>query len=809
MTLMTNSANRPLMRLFHMVSVVMFVLLSFGQPTFANEPDAAGIEFFEKNVRPLFVKHCYECHSADEKNGGLSLESRGGILGGGDTGVALVAGEPDKSLLIEAVRYTNRELQMPPKNKLSDAEIEILEQWVAMGAPDPRTEELVAKKAGPTGMSIEEGREFWSMKPVVNSSIPTVKNKDWVKTPIDAFVLSKLETLGVAPAPAADKRTLIRRVTFDLIGLPPSPEDVEAFVADESPDAFKTVVERLLNSPHYGVRWGRHWLDVARYADSNGLDENLAFGVAWRYRDYVVDAFNSDKPFNRFLVEQLAGDLVPDANQETKTATGFLTLGGKVLAEPDVEKLHMDTIDEQLDTLGKTFLGMTIGCARCHDHKFDPFKAADYYALAAIFKSTKTFGTTHTGIIKHWYEHSFTTPEEQAKLKEVDAAIAAKASAASSFKSTATEKIRTDARNKATEYLLACTKFDRNMSLSDVKTIAEPLGLHSRILHHCRLHLEYHQDDPFFGKWHEFAATGDIAGLEAHYRPLFEGAEAALAEAKKADPKASTLADEKLELARAALYDLAGFLAVPSQPQFAFDPETLAEYYRLMDEARIEESNALDASVAMGVADGKIFTSLPIHIRGSYLNLGEPVQRDFPAVMRFSNVRPILPTNQSGRLELAEWMASTQHPLTARVYVNRVWCWHFGKGIVGSTENFGALGDRPSHPELFDWLAYRFMQSGWSTKELHRLILASNVYQMASTHPDESAGFAALEVSHSPTRGRRNTRLDSCRRRTARGIARRENGSVAKQAVCVRSYVDRSHQIRQPATCDLSAGDSQ
>lgn len=725
-------------------------LIAFGPKAFAEdadpaagkEPDAAGVEFFEKNVRPLLVKHCYECHSAQEKNGGLVLESRAGVLTGGDTGAAIVAGDPEKSLLIEAIRYTNLDLQMPPKNKLADAEITILEQWVAIGAPDPRTEELAAKKTGPTGMSIEEGREFWSMKPVVNHPVPAVKNTDWVKTPIDAFVLAKLEEQGIAPAPAADKATLIRRVTFDLTGLPPTSEEVEAFVADESPDAFKPVVERLLNSPHYGVRWGRHWLDVARYADSNGLDENLAFGTAWRYRDYVVDAFNGDKPFNRFLVEQIAGDLVPGANQETKTATGFLTLGGKVLAEPDVEKLHMDTIDEQLDTMGKAFMGMTIGCARCHDHKFDPFKAADYYALAAIFKSTKTFGTTQTGIIKHWYEHSFTTPEEQAKLKEIDAAIAAKAGAAASYKSTATEKIRSDARSKATEYLLACTKFDRDMALSDVQTIAGPLGLHPRMLHHCRLHLEYHQDDAFFGKWHEFVAAGDVAGLEAHYRPLFEGAEAALAEAKKADPAATTLADEKLEQARAALYDLSGFLAVPSQPQFAFDPETLAEYYRLMDEARIEESKAADATVAMGVADGTVLASLPIHIRGSYLNLGEPVARDFPEVMRFSSVRPVFPRNQSGRLELAEWMASTQHPLTARVYVNRIWGWHFAKAIVGSTENFGRLGDRPSHPELLDWLAYRFMESGWSTKELHRLILASNSYQMASTHPDDAAGFA-------------------------------------------------------------------
>ncbi|MFN0195209.1 MAG: PSD1 and planctomycete cytochrome C domain-containing protein [Planctomycetaceae bacterium] len=705
-----------------------------------KEPDAAGVEFFEKNVRPLLVANCYECHSAEEKKGGLVLEFREGILKGGDNGPAIVAGDPEKSLFIEAVRYKNRDLQMPPKKALPEAEIAILEKWVAMGAPDPRSE-VKPVKTGPVGMSIEEGRQFWAFMPVVKHPVPAVRDANWVQTPIDAFILAKLEEQGLQPAPTADKLTLIRRATFDLVGLPPTPQEIEDFLNDDTPDAFKKVVDRLLNSPQYGVRWGRHWLDVARYADSNGLDENLAYGNAWRYRDYVVNSFNNDKPFNRFVVEQIAGDLIPEANQETKTGTGFLVLGAKVLAEPDREKLNMDTIDEQLDTMGKAFMGLTIGCARCHDHKFDPIKQSDYYALGAIFKSTKTFGETTTGIIKHWYEHSFTTPEEQAKLKEVDAAIAAKASAAATFKSAAIAKIQSEARSKATDYLLACTKFNRDMDPSLVLKIAEQLGLHPRMLHHCRLHLAYHQDDPFFGKWHELVAAGDIAGIETHYRPLFEGAEIAWAAAQKAEPKVSTLADPQLELARLALYDTAGFLAVPSQPQFAFDPATLAEYYRLMDEARIAESTAPDSSAAMGVGEGAISTTLPIHIRGNYLMLGEPIARGFPEVMRYSNVNPIFPLNQSGRLELAEWMASTQHPLTARVYVNRVWRWHFGAGIVPSTENFGRLGDRPSHPELFDWLAYQFMETGWSTKDLHRLIMASSAYQMASSHANETASF--------------------------------------------------------------------
>ncbi|MBL8827874.1 MAG: PSD1 domain-containing protein [Planctomycetaceae bacterium] len=709
--------------------------------------EAVAIEFFEKNVRPILVKHCYECHSGSETNGGLSVDTRAGLVKGGDSGTALVPGEPDKSRLIEAVRYKNPDLQMPPKNPLSPTEVAALEQWVKDGAHDPR--QAVSPAAlHVAGMSIVEGRDFWSFRPLTKPAVPVVKDAAWIQTPLDTFVLAKLESLGLQPAPKADKRTLIRRVTYDLTGLPPTPDEIAAFMADDSVDAWAKVVERLLKSPDYGVRWGRHWLDVARYADSNGLDENLAFGNAWRYRDYVVNAFNEDKPFDRFVIEQLAGDLLPDADQQTKTATGFLVLGAKVLAEPDREKLMMDTIDEQLDTIGKAFLGMTLGCVRCHDHKFDPLKQTDYYALAAIFKSTKTFDTTSTGAIKHWHEHPFAEPDEIARIKAVDAALAEKKKAASTYKSAAVAKLRSDARAKATEYLIACAGFDPSMPLTQVEQIARPLGLHAHILHHCRLHLEYHPDDPFFSKWHQLAATRDLIAIENHFRPLFAAAETAWAAAKKADPKATKLADPQLEAARAALYDLSGFLAVPTQPEFAFDAETLAEYHRLAEIARLMESGSPDLSSAMGVTDDKVLASLPIHIRGNHRNLGTPVTRGFPEVMRNNDPQPTFPSAQSGRLELAQWLASPRHPLTARVYVNRVWRGHFGAGIVASTENFGKLGDRPTHPELLDWLASYLIDRGWSTKDLHRLILSSSVYQMASTHPQESVGARIDPENH-------------------------------------------------------------
>lgn len=716
--------------------LLVLTLLDLSGSVYADD-----LEFFEKRVRPLLVKSCYECHSADDPDGGLNLQSAAGVLAGGDSGSAVVAGKPEQSLLIEAVRYHNRDLQMPPDGRLSDDAIEVLQKWVRLGLPDPRTNAPLA--SGPSmGMSIEEGQQFWSFQTVSAPTVPSVRQTDWVQTPIDAFVLTQLEQRDAEPAKPADKRTLIRRVTFDLTGLPPTPDEVSEFLADDSAAAFSKVVNRLLDSPDYGIRWGRHWLDVARYADSNGLDENLAFGNAWRYRDYVVDAFNNDKPFDRFLIEQLAGDLVPDANEESITATGFLVLGAKVLAEPDREKLEMDTIDEQLDTVGKAFLGMTIGCARCHNHKFDPLLQSDYYALAAIFKSTKTFGDSNTGAIKHWHEHSFATEEQLEELKKVDAEIARLKSEASSFKNKSMADIQITARDKAAEYLMAASMFDADASLKEVEAIARPWQLHPRILHHCRLHLQYNSDDPVFARWHELAQSDSSSRqsasdeIEKHYRSLFQQVNEALVQAKKTNPKAKILQDVRLEEVRKALFDSSGFLTVPAKPEFAFDDQTLAEYHKRMEAARIAESGAPDAHAVMGVSDGKVLTSLPIHIRGSHRNPGEPVERGFPKVMLAAAAQPELPPDQSSRLELATWMASANHPLTARVYVNRIWRWHFGTGLVGTTENFGVLGDRPANPELLDWLASEFTNNSWSTKHMHRLILASSVYQMASSHRD-------------------------------------------------------------------------
>jgi cytochrome c553 len=591
----------------------------------AAELSREHLEFFEKKIRPVLVERCYECHSATAKKskGGLTLDTRDGVLKGGDAGPAIVPGDPEKSKLIEAVRYKNRDLQMPPKSPLPPEQVRDLEQWVKLGAPDPRTE-AVAQSTAKRGLSLEEGRQFWAFQPLANPEVPKVQSSKFkVQSPVDAFIAAKLQEKKITAAPPADKRSLIRRATFDLTGLPPTPEEVNTFLADKSPEAFAKVIDRLLNTPGYGERWGRHWLDVARYADSNGLDENVAFGNAWRYRDYVVNSFNADKPFDRFVREQIAGDLLPTSSptqrHEQLTALGFLSIGPKLLAEPDKVKLEMDLIDEQIETLGRAFLGMTFGCARCHDHKFDPVPTADYYALAAIFKSTRT--------------------------------------------------------------------------MDDLKTIA---------------------------KWHEpeVATPAERAVVEAHQKQV--------AEQKAAIAKIVATANKSLVTDK-------GLKEVPKNAETQYPTNTVAELKQLRADLKKLEDAAPEMPSTMGVTDStNVVKTLPVHIRGSHLTLGKPVPRGFPQVMQVASLRSEMPEKQSGRLELAQWLASPEHPLTARVMVNRIWRWHFGQGLVGSTDNFGILGDRPSHPELLDWLARKFIAEGWSVKAMHRLIMASAAYQRAT-----------------------------------------------------------------------------
>jgi mono/diheme cytochrome c family protein len=599
--------------------------LQAGEPP---QPAAAAVKFFEERVRPVLAENCQECHGAQKQKGGLRLDSRAALLRGGDSGPAVLPGKPDNSLLIQAVRRGER-VQMPPRRTLPPRAVADLAAWVRMGAPWPTDTAAVRNEPASGGPAFTaEEKAFWAFQTPVRPPVPAVRDAAWAHSPIDRFILAGLEAKGLRPAPPADKRTLLRRASFDLIGLPPTPEEINTFLADDTPDAFARVVERLLASPHYGERWGRHWLDVARYADSNGMDENLAYGNAWRYRDYVVAAFNKDKPYDQFVREQIAGDLLPAeggeaAGLERLIATGFLSLGPKMLAEDDPVKMEMDIIDEQVDTVGRTFLGLTLGCARCHDHKFDPIPTADYYSLAGIFKSTRTMENFR--VVARWQERPLGAEEA-----------------------------------------------------------GRPLRLHEEKISRAR------------------AAFDRLQRQAKEDLPL---GNALMAQFRAARRRSRVAAD--LQSLRAEIAGLA-----KTRPVLPF---------------------------AMAVSESKP-TNLRIHLRGNHLTLGREVPRRFPQVLAGSDQAPV-GGKQSGRLELAQWLTRPDHPLTARVLVNRVWHWHFGQGLVPSTDNLGKLGERPSNQPLLDWLAVEFVARGWSVKELHRLILLSNTYQMSSAY-DEKAALA-------------------------------------------------------------------
>ncbi|HBJ87474.1 MAG TPA: hypothetical protein DDZ88_27180 [Verrucomicrobiales bacterium] len=726
--------------------IALVVALHAGIAAAAAPADDSQIAFFEKTIRPILIKRCYECHSVEsgKSKGGLQLDSREAILKGGDNGPALVAGDPDKSRIIESVRYHNQDMQMPPKGALPSAEVKALEAWVKMGAPDPREVVADAKHAAPRVIDITEGSKHWAFRPIAKPKVPSVK----AENPIDAFILEKLTEKGLALAAPADKRTLIRRATFDLTGLPPTPNEVDAFLADNAPDAFAKVVDRLLRSPHYGEKWGRHWLDVARYSDSNGLDENIALGTAWRYRDYVVKSMNADKPFDQFLTEQLAGDLLESKDIPTRhervTATAFLNLGAKVLAEPDKDKLAMDVIDEQIDVMGRAFMGLTLGCVRCHDHKFDPIPQTDYYALAAIFKSTQSFSVDRIGALSTAYEAPMGSLDDFAAVKSSERILKEQKSAVSKAQTEANAALKKEAREHAVDYLMAACELPATPTLSSVKPVAEKHGLRPHLLLNCRVYLAANENLPVFKPWHDaMKATGTATPLRDYFAAIFSAAEKLAVKAKVKDDEGSLLHQARAELDKAA-----GFLALPPEPIVLYPKEVAEKVRALMDTMMTTESNLPDLPTTLAVSEApKVFKELPVHIRGNHLALGKPVQRGFVQVVQASlKAQPQFPSNQSGRLELARWLASAEHPLTSRVMANRIWSWHFNQGIVPTTDNFGLLGQKATHPELLDWLARWFTSNGWSLKDMHRLIMSSQVYQQASSQFSLRGSAAVLSA---------------------------------------------------------------
>ena len=958
--------------------LLLVVMVLSGTTCGVSAADPPATEFFEKRIRPLLVERCFACHGEDQAESELRLDSRADMLEGGSRGAAIVPGDPDKSLLIRAVNHADT-LAMPPKEKLAQRDINDLIAWVKNGAvwpdsdkPKTVTKKPVVKSETKSMVFTDEQKNFWSFQPMSSPRPPrsptlrvgtngskaldSESRATWVQSPIDCFILSELESRGLKPAEIADKRTLIRRATLDLIGIPPTPEEVTEFLGDNEPDAFARVIDRLLASPRYGERWGRHWLDVARYGDSNGLDENLAQANAFRYRDWVISAFNRDLPFDEFVREQIAGDLLPpdgDPNDpvvaakqsDRLTATGFLVIAAKMLAEDDPLKMQMDIVDEQVDTIGKAFMGLTLGCARCHDHKFDPLPMADYYSLAGIFKSTKAM--ENYSVVARWQERPLASPQVTQQLAEQKQRIAGKQAEINQLIAKSNEQLLDESRARVADYVRAAAReiylektsrsfgaeFDKRADKSapppdgvqiieaenyqrgnalklttgygegigvilsngngewtaeydvtvstaglyqiEVRYAAADsrptqLSLNGQVvkpnalnevtgswnqdtnrwhiegsyefkvgvnvirlfrkpplphidklliarlvsgtalaaghgadnldnspaasavplspLRHAfvsqwKRFLEKTVDDPntVFADWRGLLTS--IEGTKGTERTkateliqrvlsLAESTGAELADVvtawkrlktTEAGKAATELPDARQESLRKLLFNTAegSPFAVPKNAEEYFVAETKTALQSRREEVKQLEAALPKLPEAMAVSEGNV-EDLPIHLRGNHTTLGkEKLPRRFPRIVAGDQQTPIA-VDRSGRLEFARWLTEPNHPLTARVAVNRIWQGHFGEGLVRSPDNFGLLGDKPTHPELLDWLSQRFIAAGWSTKSLHREVMLSSAYQMQTTF-NEAAFLADPDNRLWWRRNRRRLEVEAIR----------------------------------------------
>jgi hypothetical protein len=872
----------------------------------------SGDDFFEKHVRPLLVEHCLKCHGDKKPKGGLRLTSRKALLAGGDSGPGIVSGQPDKSLLIHAVRYLDTP-RMPPRQKLAARDIDLLVQWVKIGAPWPETAAKPATSAKPFRLT-DEQRRFWSFQPVRAVTPPAVTST-WPRNPVDRFILARLEALHLRPAAPADRRTLIRRVTFDLTGLPPTPEEVDAFVADTRPGAYERVVDRLLASPAYGERWGRHWLDLVRYTDSfdaRGIGGEMDCADAWRYRDWVVRALNADQGYDRFVTAQIAGDLDPGRDgysADGTVATGMLAIGNWGGGDADKEKLLTDIADDQVDVVARTFLGLTVACARCHDHKFDPISMADYYALAGIFFSShilpnvgpKTNGPPMLRI-------PLVSPAEQQRRQQHAMQLASLTKRLDTARRTAVVAHVRALLPQTPRYLLAAHDVlepPADRPRPDVEAVARRDRLHPYALKNWLRLLQqdgyrplartlavpgqagvvaYRNEadcpnvlvnttaaavklttltlqprsvavhpgpasgvvvswtSPVSGTvevsggladadatcgdgvaWRlarrggEELARGELANGGAAVLPAGKLKSVAVRPGDRLDlvvlPRANYFCDTTTvrltirQAGAAQTWELSGDMLLDPYRKgpsvWAFHDTTtlrpgpaadLADWYRAVAEVksgkgdrqtlqqaaravagrlrRLDETNpfwiaqpADEQALAPGpraviarlrreldelrcirfppleFANGAQEGGVPgsphagvhdvrIHIRGRYDRLGDVVPRRFPEVLAGTKQPPI--GTGSGRRELAAWLTDAGNPLTARVMVNRLWQHHFGRGLVDTPSNFGALGHRPTHPDLLDWLATRFVRDGWSLKKMHRLMVLSATYRQDS-----------------------------------------------------------------------------
>ena len=744
------------------------------------EPPAAGqVSFFENRIRPVLAENCYRCHSISEgkSKGGLTLDTRDGWQKGGETGPAIIPGQPDDSLLIKAVRYHDSETAMPPKDgKLPDQIIADLEEWVRMGAPDPRIAAPAAAKAGgPMTESMKaKAAQHWAFQPVKTQPVPAVKDTAWPANPIDHFILAQLEQNRLTPSPPAGKRTLIRRAYLDLTGLPPTPDEVLAFVKDESPQAFEKVVDDLLSRPQYGERWGRHWLDVARYADTRGSTKNRQTTLsphAWTYRDYVIAAFNQDKPFDQFIREQIAADLLPGRTDNASLAAlGFLTQGDQFMGN------RQDIINDQIDVVSKGFLGLTVTCARCHDHKFDPVPQADYYSLHGIFDSSSE--PTEKPAVVAAVVDTRSTDYQEKRGKMVQEGREKLAAAMNRAASTFNQKARAfmglagiDRKSPAFFSYLKAHHLDGRIVQDVGRLFQQSMGGRAGQGHPVMLPLRRLmaiRPDNFsraFPAW-QAGLLKDTAGLHSNsairavftgaqpksrdealdlYASVFLKADGAWKEESAAWSKAGGqgffpgLKDSAMEEVRTAVADPGRFISGPLDSQLKALPREIGFMANGINAAlaTLDVSHAGSPGLANVLEDDRKPHNSPVLLRGQLQSPGPVVPRQFLEVLSGPDRQPF--TQGSGRLELAAAIASPSNPLTARVLVNRLWLHHFGEGFISTPDDLGIMSGAPSHPELLDYLASSFMKDGWSLKQLHRTILLSKTWQQSSGADPEKA----------------------------------------------------------------------
>ncbi len=708
--------------------------------------DPSALAFFEKSIRPVLVEKCVGCHGEKKAKGGLRLDTREALLKGGDRGPGAVSGKPKESLLVKAVSHSDEELKMPPSGKLPSRELTALTKWVELGLPWPDKVTLAAPNA------IEKAAaKHWAFQPVKRPAVPAIRDPQSAHhNEIDAFVLAKLRENGLSFSPRADKRTLIRRATFDLHGLPPTPEEVTAFVKDESPDAYEKLLDRLLASPRYGERWARHWLDLARYADNKGyvFFEGKEYPWAWTYRDYVITSLNANKPYDRFIQEQLAADLLCPDDTAAQAALGFLTVGGHFM-----NNTH-DIIDDRIDVVTRGLMGLTVVCARCHDHKFDPIPQADYYSLYGVFRSS-----TEPNI-----PPLAGTPPKDPRHLLYDAELEIRQKNLVRFVTNKHTALVTGARTRAAEYLLAAHAARNQPPADDFMLLADPGDLNPSMITRWRQFLTdaKKRKHPAFLHWYAVAELNDKEFPEKASVALksVQGANKLVAKAFERPPKsmkevaqrygklladvdkqwraaaakgATRLSDPDAEELRRVLYGTDSPADAPLALDWGFlslfpDRATQGEYQKLLRE--LENWLAKGPPRAMVLHDAPKPYDPRIFERGNPGRPGELVPRQ---MVRIANPgrKPFAPGG-SGRLELARAITSKDNTLTARVFVNRVWMYHFGRGLVGTPGDFGLRGDSPTHPELLDWLASEFMARGWGIKALHKLIMASATYTQAS-----------------------------------------------------------------------------